>query len=88
VEALRDRFEARFATADRAPEEVLIEELGIEPDVDAFWVKVSTNLQIGRGMLLLSVDSHRNSGISPNANRCRRTTQSALPPIRDGRTSR
>jgi hypothetical protein len=37
VEALRGRFDARYAGAGRTPEEVPAEELGVKPDVDAFW---------------------------------------------------
>ena len=59
VEELRARFETRCAKADRMPSDILCEELGVEPDVDAFWAKVKANLQAGRIRMLFVADRIR-----------------------------
>ena len=56
AEELRARFETRCAKADRMPSDILCEELGVEPDVDAFWAKVKANLQAGRIRMLFVAD--------------------------------
>ena len=56
AEALRGRFEARYVLSGKTPAEALADELGVEPDVDAFWAKVKANLQAGRIRMLFVAD--------------------------------
>ena len=56
AEELRARFEARCVLSGRTHAEVLGEELGVEPDVDAFWANVKSNLQAGRIRMLFAAD--------------------------------
>ena len=45
---MRGRFERRCEDAGKNVADVLRDELGVDPDSDAFWAKVKSNLQAGR----------------------------------------
>ena len=56
VEELRGRFELRCEEADKDAADVLRDELGVDPDSDAFWARVKSNLQAGRIRMLFVAD--------------------------------
>ena len=56
VEELRGRFELRCEEADKNAADVLRDELGVDPDSDAFWARVKRNLQAGRIRMLFVAD--------------------------------
>ncbi len=56
VEELRGRFEIRCEEAGRNTTDVLRDELGVDPDSDAFWARVKSNLQAGRIRMLFVAD--------------------------------
>jgi hypothetical protein len=56
VEELRERFAMRCEKAGLNPAEHLLEQLGPDEDVDAFWGKVKANLLAGRIRMLFVAD--------------------------------
>ncbi len=56
VEELRGRFELHCEEADKNAADVLRDELGVDPDSDAFWARVKSNLQAGRIRMLFVAD--------------------------------
>jgi hypothetical protein len=56
AEELRGRFELRCEEAGKNAADVLRDELGVDPDSDAFWARVKSNLQAGRIRMLFVAD--------------------------------
>ena len=56
AEELRGRFEVRCEEAGKNAADVLRDELGVDPDSEAFWARVKGNLQAGRIRMLFVAD--------------------------------
>lgn len=56
AEMIRLRFEAECEKRDEEPSVTLVDQLGLEGDVDEFWQKVELNLRAGRIRMLFVAD--------------------------------
>lgn len=56
VDAIRTQFETNCTMNGINPEQMLIEFLGPDIEIDQFWAKVKTNLQVGRIRMIFVAD--------------------------------